>query len=203
MDEVFKFEEYFNTYMSNTKKLDEEIKNNDNNFNLLQEDFFNNKKVEEVIENNDYIVEDEVEDDYIVENEVDDEVDDEEYFKIYKDKSEEFKCNIQVEGSSIENTEARLIIESENWKLVFDGEIVNGKCIIPIKKLNILNENEIGNIKLEVITEGSIFVPWEDKFKVHVSKKVIFSLDESLKNKKTNNPNNKKDNKIGVKVNFK
>ena len=132
-----------------------------------------------------------------------DEVDDEEYFKIYKDKSEEFKCNIQVEGSSIENTEARLIIESENWKLVFDGEIVNGKCIIPIKKLNILNENEIGNIKLEVITEGSIFVPWEDKFKVHVSKKVIFSLDESLKNKKTNNPNNKKDNKIGVKVNFK
>lgn len=193
MDEVFNFEEYFNTYMSNTKKLDDKIKNNDNNFNLLQEDFFNNKKVEEVIENNDYIVEDEVED----------EVDDEEYFKIYKDKSEEFKCNIQVEGSSIENTEARLIIESENWKLVFDGEIVNGKCIIPIKKLNILNENEIGNIKLEVITEGSIFVPWEDKFKVHVSKKVIFSLDESLKNKKTNNPNNKKDNKIGVKVNFK
>ena len=58
------------------------------------------------------------------------------------------------------------------------GEVKNGKCTIPIKKLNILKENQVGDIRLEVIAEGNIFVPWEDKFKVRVSKKVTVKVNE-------------------------
>lgn len=122
-------------------------------------------------------------------------IDELDLYKLYKDKDEEFNCNITVEGSSIEDTYVRLVLETENWNLLFNGELINGKCIIPIKRLNILKENEIGNIKLEVITEGNVFVPWEDKFIVKMSKKVLFAMNEDKKVKKPNN--------IGVTVNFK
>jgi hypothetical protein len=121
------------------------------------------------------------------------------FYKLYQDKNEEFSCDIMIEGSSPEETYARIIVESENWSLVFPGEIRNGKCIVPIKKLNILKEGEIGNIKLEVVAEGNLFVPWENQFKVKLSKKVTVNVNEGKKPvKKPIIPN-----KIGVKVNVK
>lgn len=126
--------------------------------------------------------------------------DDDDFYKLYQDKNEEFACDIMIEGSSPEETYARIIIESENWSLVFPGEIVNGKCIVPIKKLNILKEGEIGNIKLEVVAEGNLFIPWENQFKVKMSKKVTVMMNESKK-QKTKKPIIQ--NKIGVRVNVK
>ena len=124
---------------------------------------------------------------------------DDDFYKLYQDKNEEFSCDIMIEGSSPEETYARIIVESENWSLVFPGEIRNGKCIVPIKKLNILKEGEIGNIKLEVVAEGNLFVPWENQFKVKLSKKVTVNVNEGKKPvKKPIIPN-----KIGVKVNVK
>jgi len=125
--------------------------------------------------------------------------DDDDYYKLYQDKNEEFSCDIMIEGSSPEETYARIIIESENWSLVFPGEIRNGKCIVPIKKLNILKEGEIGNIKLEVVAEGNLFTPWENQFKVKMSKKVTVMMNETKKQPKKPIINNK----IGVKVNVK
>jgi hypothetical protein len=116
----------------------------------------------------------------------------EEYYKLFKDKAEDFVCDIAVEGVNNNDTEVRLIVESEDWTLMFIGEIKNGKCIIPIKKLNILNEGQTGNIKLEVNADGNLFTPWEDKFIVNVSKKVSVRLNENLKSIKK---------KPGVKVN--
>lgn len=110
-----------------------------------------------------------------------DESNTEEYYKLFKDKSEDFVCDIAVEGVNNNDTEVRLIIESEDWTLMFVGEIRNGKCIIPIKKLNILNEGQTGNIKLEVNADGNLFTPWEDKFVVKMSKKVTVKLNESKK----------------------
>ena len=126
--------------------------------------------------------------------------DDDDYYKLYQDKNEEFSCDIMIEGSSPEETYARIIVESENWSLVFPGEIRNGKCIVPIKKLNILKEGEIGNSKLEVVAEGNLFTPWENQFKVKMSKKVTVMMNESKKQ-----PTKKPiiNNKIGVKVNVK
>lgn len=105
----------------------------------------------------------------------------EEYYKLFKDKSEDFVCDIAVEGVNQDDTEVRLIVESDDWNLMFIGEIKNGKCIIPIKKLNILNEGQTGNIRLEVNADGNLFTPWEDKFVVKMSKKVTIKLNEGKK----------------------
>jgi hypothetical protein len=126
-----------------------------------------------------------------------DESNTEEYYKLFKDKSEDFVCDIAVEGVNNNDTEVRLIIESEDWTLMFIGEIKNGKCIIPIKKLNIFNEGQTGNIKLEVNADGNLFTPWEDKFVVKVSKKVTIKLNES----KGSNPTKKVKRGLDVKVN--
>lgn len=126
--------------------------------------------------------------------------DEDDFYKLYQDKNEEFVCDIMIEGSSPEETYARIIVESENWSLVFPGEIRNGKCVVPIKKLNILKEGEVGNIKLEVVAEGNLFIPWENQFKVKMSKKVTVMMNE---NKKQQPKKPIINNKIGVKVNVK
>ena len=104
----------------------------------------------------------------------------ENYYPVYKDKSENFSCDVMVEGARLNETQARLILESDDWTLMFEGEIDrNGKCNIPIKKLNILNEGTVGKIRLEVIAENTVFTPWEDDFKVKMSKKVMVQIHES------------------------
>jgi len=102
------------------------------------------------------------------------------YYEVYKDKSENFSCDVMVEGAKLVDTQARLILESDDWTLMFEGEIDrNGKCNIPIKKLNIFDEGTIGKIRLEVIAENTVFTPWEDDFKVRMSKKVMVQVHES------------------------
>ena len=103
----------------------------------------------------------------------------EEYYKLFKDKSEDFICDIAIEGVKQDDTKVRLIVESDDWNLMFIGEIKNGKCIIPIKKLNILNEGQTGNIRLEVNADGNLFTPWQDKFVVKMSRKVKIEINEA------------------------
>lgn len=168
------FEENENTYSSSKEDIDELFSSHEEN-----------EFTKEGIQNESAFVQNVEEDD--------------EFYKLYQDKNEEFSCDIMIEGSSPEQTYARIIIESENWSLVFPGEIVGGKCIVPIKKLGILKEGEIGNIKLEVVAEGNLFIPWENQYKVKVSKKVIVNVNENKTNvKKPIIPG-----KIGVKVNVK
>ena len=122
----------------------------------------------------------------------------ENFYSLYKDKSENFSCDISVEGAAINETQVRLIVESDDWTLMFEGEVdKKGKCNIPIKKLGILNEGTTGKIRLEVIAEGSVFIPWEDDFKVRLSKKVSIKLNESK-----SVPKKPESKKPGVKVNF-
>jgi hypothetical protein len=121
------------------------------------------------------------------------------YYKLYNDKSETFSCEIELEGANLSDTMVRLIVESDNWNLMFPGEIDrNGRVSIPIRKLNILEEGTKGRIKMEVIAEGTVFTPWEDDFEVKMSKKVMVKFNE---NKTTPKP--KTITKPGVKVNFK
>jgi hypothetical protein len=102
------------------------------------------------------------------------------YYQLYKDVNENFVCDIFIEGAKIEDSKVRLVLESKEWNLIFNGYIENGKCHIPIKKLDILNEDITGEIKLEVIAEGNVFVPWFDKFIVKSTKKVK-TLNENIK----------------------
>jgi len=121
----------------------------------------------------------------------------EDFYKLYNDKSETFSCEIELEGANLKDTQVRLVVESDNWNLMFPGEIDRyGKVTIPIKKLSLFDEGTTGRIKMEVIAEGTVFVPWEDDFEVKMSKKVMVKFNES----KSNKP--KLPQKPAVKVNF-
>jgi hypothetical protein len=177
----------FNPYKVNSTEEDEDIDDEDvdgKEFDFKDEDEFNEVDEDDT---------DELEDLDESKSESED------YYKLFKDKAEDFVCDIAVEGVNQNDTEVRLIIESEDWTLMFVGEIKKGKCIIPIKKLNIFNEGQTGNIKLEVNADGNLFTPWEDKFVVKVSKKVTVKVNESKNNKRKPDPKVK--NKMGVKVN--
>jgi hypothetical protein len=120
-----------------------------------------------------------------------------EYYKVFNDKAETFSCEIELEGANLKDTQVRLVLESDNWNLMFPGEIDrNGKVTIPIRKLNILEEGLKGTIKMEVIAEGTVFIPWEDDFEVKMSKKVMVKFNEN----KSTKP--KVPLKPAVKVNF-
>jgi len=95
-------------------------------------------------------------------------------YKLYTDKQETFECDIQLEGASLNNSKARLVIETTDLTLLFKGTITpGGKCKIPVKRLKgILGENSKGTIKLEVIAEDTYFIPWESNFEVNTAKKV-------------------------------
>jgi hypothetical protein len=99
-------------------------------------------------------------------------------YKLFTDKTELFECNIKLEGASLKNSQARLIIESEDINLLFKGQITpEGKCIIPIKKLKgLLEGNTKGEIKLEVIAEDTYFTPWKSEFIVEASKKLTVEV---------------------------
>lgn len=162
-DEVFRFEEFLSeSKIGDLAKMKQ---------NLIDEGIFDSEE--------DYDTEGE-------ESDFDDIVSDEEdgSYKLYRDKSEDFVCDISVEGVRHEDTEVRLIIESEDWTLMFSGEISNGKCIIPIKKLSLFSEGQTGSIKLEVNADGNLFTPWENSFVVRSSKKVTVSMNESSSSKK-------------------
>jgi len=99
-------------------------------------------------------------------------------YKLFTDKTEVFECNIKLEGASLKNSQARLIIESEDVNLMFEGTInKDGKCSIPIKKLKgLLEDNTSGQIKLEVIAEDTYFTPWKSEFIVEASRKVTVEV---------------------------
>lgn len=113
---------------------------------------------------------------------IEEESNSDEFYNLYRDLNENFTCDVFIEGASPEKSSARLIIESSEWNIIFNGKIEDGKCVIPIKKLDILKENLIGNIKLEIIAEGNVFTPWENKFLVKSSKNVS-TLNEKMEKK--------------------
>ena len=99
-------------------------------------------------------------------------------YKLFTDKAELFECDIKLEGASLKNSQARLLIESEDLNLIFKGtNNSSGKCTIPVKKLKgLLDEDISGDIKLEVIAEDTYFIPWESKFTVDTSKKITVEV---------------------------
>lgn len=99
-------------------------------------------------------------------------------YKLFTDKSELFECNITLEGASIKKARARLVVDTKEYSLMFNGTISeSGKCKIPIKKLKgLIDENTSGNIRLEVIAEDAFFIPWETDFKIETSKKVTVEI---------------------------
>ena len=99
-------------------------------------------------------------------------------YKLFTDKAELFECDIKIEGASLSNSIARLVVETDNYSLMFNGKInSSGKCEIPIRKLKgLIDESTKGNIRLEVIAEDTYFTPWKSKFEIDASKKVTVEI---------------------------
>ena len=99
-------------------------------------------------------------------------------YKLFTDKTELFECSISLQGASLKKSKARLVVETQDYSLLFKGDInSNGKCEIPIRKLKgLIDENTTGNIRLEVIAEDTFFTPWESDFEVETSKKVTVEV---------------------------
>lgn len=199
-NDVFSFEDFLNNGNSTDKTIDESIKDDETyDIETITKSPNPKKETELDTEKESNKVEKEVDmnvniDDFVIKP-VDENIDDN-FYKLYKDINEEFICDIAIEGSTPDETFARIIIESDEWSLIFPGTIENGKCIVPIKKLGIFKEGQIGNIKLEVIAEGNLFIPWQDKYKVKLSKKVIVhNMNENKQAIKQNG--------VNVKVNMK
>ena len=95
-------------------------------------------------------------------------------YELYTDKQEIFECKITLEGASLKDARSRIVVNTPDLKLMFEGTIDNqGNCKVPIKKLRgLLDENDEGTIKLEVIAEDTYFLPWESDFVVNTSKKI-------------------------------
>ena len=107
-------------------------------------------------------------------------------YKLFTDKTELFECNISLQGASLKKSKARLVVETQDYSLLFNGSInSNGKCEIPIRKLKgLIDEDTSGNIRLEVIAEDTFFTPWQSNFEVETSKKVTVEV----KNQTTQKP---------------
>jgi len=99
-------------------------------------------------------------------------------YKLFTDKSELFECDIKIEGASLSNSTARLVVETNDYSLMFNGKInSSGKCTIPIRKLKgLIDEASKGNIRLEVIAEDTYFTPWKSEFEINASKKVTVEV---------------------------
>ncbi len=95
-------------------------------------------------------------------------------YKLFTDKTELFECDIKLQGASLKKSKARLVVETPDYSLLFNGKISsNGKCEIPIRKLKgLIDEDTVGNIRLEIIAEDTFFTPWESDFEVDTNKKV-------------------------------
>jgi hypothetical protein len=104
-------------------------------------------------------------------------------YKVYTDKQEIFECNIFLEGASLTQATSRIIVETQDLKLLFEGTIdKDGNCKVPIKKLRgLVNEDTNGTMKLEVIAEDTYFIPWESDFEVDTAKKIKVEVKQQSK----------------------
>jgi len=99
-------------------------------------------------------------------------------YKLYTDKQETFECDLYLEGADLNQSSARILVETKDLTLLFPGTISkDGNCKVPIKKLKgLLGEDTTGNIKLEVIAEDTLIEPWQSEFVVETSKKVTVEV---------------------------
>lgn len=102
------------------------------------------------------------------------------------DKIEEFECTLALEGASLEDSSARIIVEAAGFNLMFEGTInEDGKCVVPIKNLKKLFPKEIsGKMKLEVIADDTYFSPWSDNVIIKPSKTLTVETVQPKESKK-------------------
>jgi hypothetical protein len=102
-------------------------------------------------------------------------------YTLYSDKNNIFECDIQLEGASLTQAFARVIVEGGDLNIIFNGKITNeGNCRIEMPKLNMLKEG--GEMKLEVIADDMYFNPWNSDFELKKSKSIKVEVKQPTDN---------------------
>tara|TARA_R110000824_G_scaffold68443_1_gene177013 strand:+ start:850 stop:1314 length:465 start_codon:yes stop_codon:yes gene_type:complete len=102
-------------------------------------------------------------------------------YTLYSDKNNIFECDIQLEGASLTQAFARVIVEGKDLNIIFNGKITNdGNCRIEMPKLNMLKEG--GEMKLEVIADDMYFNPWNSTFELKKSKSITVEVKQPTGN---------------------
>ena len=100
-------------------------------------------------------------------------------YKLLKDKNNEFQCEIKLEGASAKDAKVRLFLEGDGCEYSFNGKIENEQCIIPLGKLKkFSNLLEHGKIRLEVVADDTLFVPYENDYELEAEKKVTVEVKQ-------------------------
>lgn len=100
-------------------------------------------------------------------------------YKLLKDKNNEFQCEIRLEGASAKNAKVRLFLEGDGCEYAFNGKIENDQCVIPLGKLKkFANLLESGKIRLEVVADDTLFVPYENNYELEAEKRVTVEVKQ-------------------------
>jgi hypothetical protein len=103
-------------------------------------------------------------------------------YNLYLDDPKSIKCVAEIAGADASNAKARLLIETKNRCLYFNGKInSNGEVEIPMNSLKgVLNEDIKGKMLIELIVDDMLFTPWESAFTTKMKRKVALSVNESV-----------------------
>jgi len=103
-------------------------------------------------------------------------------YTLYTDKNENFVCEVSVKNASLKDAFARMVVKCDDLTLMFEGQLKDGKCIVPINRLKgLMTEDSKGEMHLEVIVEDTYFKPWQDKFQVEQHTAVKVQVSEQKK----------------------
>jgi len=104
---------------------------------------------------------------------------DDDTYKLYRDREENFECNISIEGAALSSASTRIVIDTSLFNLVFYGKLYkDGKCLIPLKKMTMFPEGTRGQMRLEVIVDDTVFSPWESSCVIEGAKKVFVDVKQ-------------------------
>jgi len=122
-------------------------------------------------------------------------------YKLHTYKATQFECKIDLNGASLDDASARLIIESDGLALMFQGAIAkNGTCKISIPRFKgLMEEMSSGEMRLEVIVDDTYFQPWSSPFAVDNKRVTVTEVAKPKKKMKvmvTSNPSDKLINNI-------
>jgi len=103
---------------------------------------------------------------------------------LFRDEGDTFKAQITVEGASLANSRARLVLEFDQGKTyLLRGDVSdNGDVEILIPRME-ENEGAQGRATLEVIADNAFFEPWNGQFTLK-SRKNVSADDVRVQEKK-------------------
>ena len=100
-------------------------------------------------------------------------------YKLLKDKNNEFQCEIKLVGANEKTAKVRLFLEGTGCEYSFNGTIEGTRVRVNMGKLKQFgNLMESGKIRLEVVADDTLFVPYESTYELEESKSVTVEVVE-------------------------